>query len=161
MPWVRSIVDNVLKRLWAANAYMITDQLFTLIGPVLWLFPPLKKVGEGPGKCEVLEDILSSVPQRRGEVWRIASARSNSRPLSTRTVAIFPSSWSVDWFIKTFFLGFFAFWELCSTRTVAIFSSSWPRQVGWWQNKPCLTETEMLLPKGKSLESVSQNSNPT
>ena len=68
MPWVRSAIDNVLKRLWAANAY---DQLFTL-----------KIVGEDPGRCEVLEDILSSVHQRRGEVWRIASARSNSRPLN-------------------------------------------------------------------------------
>ena len=56
------------KRLWAANAY---DQLFTL-----------KIVGEDPGRCKVLEDILSSVHQRRGEVWRIASARSNSRPLN-------------------------------------------------------------------------------
>ena len=75
MPWVRSAIDNVLKRLWAANAY---DQLFTSFVA----FPPLKIVGEDPGRCKVLEDILSSVHQRRGEVWRIASARSNSRPLN-------------------------------------------------------------------------------
>ena len=65
------------KRLWAANAY---DQLFTL-----------KIVGEDPGRCKVLEDILSSVHQRRGEVWRIASARSNSRPLNAPQELLQPS----------------------------------------------------------------------
>ena len=76
MPWVRSAVDNVLKD--CEQPYMISSSPYGQFCG----FPPSKIVEEDPGRCKVLEDILSSVHQRRGEVWRIASARSNSRPLN-------------------------------------------------------------------------------
>ena len=135
MPWVRSAIDNVSKRLWAANAY---DQLFTL-----------KIVGEDPGRCKVLEDILSSVHQRRGEVWRIASARSNSRPLNAPQELLQPSQVRGQ---KTVFFCILRALPHKNCCNLLKFVATLGRLV---------TETEMLLPKGKSFESVLQNSNPT
>ena len=142
MPWVRSAIDNVSKRLWAANAY---DQLFTSFVA----FSPLKIVWEDPGRCEVLEDILSSVHQRRGEVWRIASARSNSRPLTAPQELLQSSQVRGQ---KTVFFCILRALLHKNCCNLLKFVATLGRLV---------TETEMLLPKGKSFESVLQNSNPT
>ena len=66
---------------------------------------------------------------------------------STRTVATFPSSWSEDRFFCI--LRALPHKNCCNLLK---FVATLGRLV---------TETEMLLPKGKSFESVLQNSNPT
>ena len=144
MPWVRSAIDNVSKRLWAANAY---DQLFTL-----------KIVGEDPGRCKVLEDILSSVHQRRGEVWRIASARSNSRPLTAPQELLQSSQVRGQKTVFSYFLHFksSAPQELLQSSQVrGHVRSAGDRTNQASQKQRCNYQ------KGKSFEKVLQNSNPT